>query len=118
MKNPDMALKVFPSRCFVERCVLEGYKRYGLTDHFSAFAKVPRNMRLMYVHSLQSLIWNRVVGRRIRDFGLVPIIGDLVTKQSIEELNDEEVFYSFFFFLFSFSLFLLFFSFFLFMFKS
>ena len=32
----------------------------------------------MYVHSYQSLVWNRVVTHRIREYGLSPIPGDLV----------------------------------------
>ena len=32
----------------------------------------------MYVHSYQSLVWNRVATHRIREHGLIPIPGDLV----------------------------------------
>lgn len=44
-------------------------------------------MRLLYIHSFQSLIWNKIVSRRIKEFGLKPIIGDLV----LETKDDDEV---------------------------
>lgn len=34
----------------------------------------------MYMHSYQSLVWNRVVTHRIREYGLKPIPGDLVLE--------------------------------------
>lgn len=37
-------------------------------------------MRIMYVHSYQSLVWNKVVSRRIQTYGLKPVLGDLVIK--------------------------------------
>jgi tRNA pseudouridine13 synthase len=42
-------------------------------------------MRLMYVHAYQSYVWNRVVSRRIREFGLVPRPGDLAIRGQLEE---------------------------------
>ena len=32
----------------------------------------------MYVHSYQSLIWNKGASKRVKQFGLKPIVGDLV----------------------------------------
>ena len=42
--------------------------------------QIPKNTRLMYVHSYQSYLWNRVVSRRIREHGLQLVAGDLVLK--------------------------------------
>ena len=46
--------------------------------HTYTCVQVPYSSRLMYVHSFQSLVWNRVATHRIRLHGLRPIPGDLV----------------------------------------
>lgn len=47
-------------------------------------------MRLLYIHSLQAFVWNKIVSRRIKEFGLKPVVGDLVLlKEEIEESNDD-----------------------------
>lgn len=51
-------------------------------------------MRLLYIHAFQSYVWNKVVSKRVKEFGLKPIVGDLVAEEEIEEnvegLEDEE----------------------------
>jgi len=42
-------------------------------------------MRLMYVHAYQSYVWNTVVSRRVREFGLVPRPGDLAFRGAIDD---------------------------------
>ena len=58
---------------------------YVLYDLFLA-AQIPKNTRLMYVHSYQSYVWNRVVSRRIRECGLQLIAGDLVLKGKVSAI--------------------------------
>lgn len=40
----------------------------------------------MYIHAFQSLVWNKIVSKRIKEFGLQPIVGDLVLLEQ-EQLN-------------------------------
>lgn len=52
------------------------------TDNISCIFQIPRNNRLMYIHSYQSAVWNTMVSRRIEAFGLKAVEGDLVLKGS------------------------------------
>ena len=52
------------------------------------FGQIPKNTRLMYVHSYQSYLWNRVVSRRIREYGLQLVAGDLVLKGEMLAMSE------------------------------
>ena len=45
-------------------------------------AQIPRNMRLMYVHSYQSHVWNKAASFMMREYGLAPAVGDLIRNKS------------------------------------
>jgi tRNA pseudouridine13 synthase len=47
-------------------------------DYQGALNNIQRNMRLMYVHAYQSLVWNTVAGKRWQLHGSKVIEGDLV----------------------------------------
>ena len=64
--------------------------------------QIPYSSRLMYVHSYQSLVWNRVVTHRLQCYGLRPIPGDLVpgrngngtqtvTRESLDQYTIHDV---------------------------
>ncbi|XP_074050061.1 pseudouridylate synthase 7 homolog [Macrotis lagotis] len=79
-KDPDVALKKLPVKRCVEGQLLRGLSKYGLKNIVSAFGIIPRNNRLMYIHSYQSYVWNNMVSKRIEEYGLKPVPGDLVLK--------------------------------------
>ncbi|VUZ48656.1 unnamed protein product [Hymenolepis diminuta] len=63
----------------LEKTLLLGIVRYGKT--LSALQTLPRNLRQLYAHSYQSLVWNKVASRRIRELGVSEdgkaLVGDL-----------------------------------------
>uniref|UniRef100_H3DEW1 Pseudouridylate synthase 7 homolog n=1 Tax=Tetraodon nigroviridis TaxID=99883 RepID=H3DEW1_TETNG len=79
-QDPEAALKKLPNKRCVEGQLLRGLSMYGKNNIVTAFGLIPRNNRLMYVHSYQSLVWNTMVSRRIDAFGLKAVEGDLILK--------------------------------------
>ncbi|KAH0616487.1 hypothetical protein JD844_027621 [Phrynosoma platyrhinos] len=79
-KDPAAALKKLPVKRCVEGQLLRGLSKYGLKNIVSAFGIIPRNNRLMYIHSYQSYVWNNMVSKRIEEYGLRAVSGDLVLK--------------------------------------
>jgi tRNA pseudouridine13 synthase len=47
-------------------------------DYMNALNSVPRNLRLMYLHAWQSLVFNQALTERVRRHGYAPCAGDLV----------------------------------------
>ncbi|RFU33873.1 hypothetical protein B7463_g2431, partial [Scytalidium lignicola] len=64
------------------------------TDFTGAILKIPRNLRTMYVHAYQSLVWNTVASHRWNKYGDKVIKGDLVLVEAQSSLitdNQDEV---------------------------
>jgi len=55
-------------------------------DFVGALGRLPRTLRQMYVHAVQSVVWNRLVSERLKN-GHNIIIGDLVQPDQSEKLN-------------------------------
>lgn len=79
-QDPEAALRKLPNKRCVEGQLLRGLSMYGKKNIVTAFGLIPRNNRLMYIHSYQSVVWNTMVSRRIEAFGLKAVEGDLVLR--------------------------------------
>ncbi|XP_036748276.2 pseudouridylate synthase 7 homolog isoform X2 [Manis pentadactyla] len=89
-KDPAAALRKLPVRRCVEGQLLRGLSKYGMKNIVSAFGIIPRNNRLMYIHSYQSYVWNNMVSKRIEEYGLKPVAGDLVLKGATATYIEED----------------------------
>ncbi|KAM4873671.1 pseudouridylate synthase 7 homolog isoform 2-T2 [Thomomys bottae] len=89
-KDPAAALRKLPVKRCVEGQLLRGLSKYGMKNIVSAFGIIPRNNRLMYIHSYQSYVWNNMVSKRIENYGLKPVPGDLVLKGATAIYIEEE----------------------------
>lgn len=50
-------------------------------DFLNALVSLPRNVRSMYVHSYQSLLWNKATTYRLKTYGFEVVPGDLILSQ-------------------------------------
>jgi tRNA pseudouridine13 synthase len=75
----------------VERAVLNGLELCGVNAFFNVIQRLPRNMRLMYVHAYQSYVWNHMVSVRLTELDAMSIVeGDLVLKQGASLVLDDD----------------------------
>ena len=77
--NSAEALEALPYKFSAETALIRylGHKDRA-NDFQGALQTIPRNLRIMYVHAYQSLVWNFVAGERWRRFGAAVVAGDLV----------------------------------------
>jgi tRNA pseudouridine13 synthase len=75
----EVALEIIPKQLGYERDLLYSIQKKP-DDWVGAFRKLPNNLQLMTIHSLQSLAFNHILGERIRCGISIssPTIGDVV----------------------------------------
>ncbi|KAG0648526.1 tRNA pseudouridine(13) synthase [Hyphodiscus hymeniophilus] len=72
-------------RKFSGESVLIRQLSFRPSDYLGALSMISRNLRTMYVHAYQSLVWNTVVSERWSRYGSKVIKGDLVLVDSPAE---------------------------------
>ncbi|XP_062187036.1 uncharacterized protein LOC133890601 [Phragmites australis] len=77
----DAALRGIPRHLIVERAILQRLKKYP-GNYLQALMAIPRTLRLLYVHSYQSYLWNHAASMRVEKYGISQVVeGDLVYKK-------------------------------------
>ncbi|XP_071960037.1 pseudouridylate synthase 7 homolog isoform X2 [Antedon mediterranea] len=103
-KDARSTLEMLPSnkRHSAEKELLLGILKNS-DNPIYALSYIPRTTRMMYVHSYQSKIWNAMATKRIQEYGLKPVVGDLaldgdsnknayvVTDSDLNELKIEDI---------------------------
>ncbi|XP_059064023.1 multisubstrate pseudouridine synthase 7-like [Cryptomeria japonica] len=77
-------LKQMPRYLVAERAILTCLKK-NPNNYLQAICSIPRTLRMMYVHSYQSYLWNHAASARVKKYGVEKVIeGDLVYCKEIE----------------------------------
>jgi tRNA pseudouridine13 synthase len=83
-----------PGKFRAEKAIIGYLSETGKrTDYLGALMRVTRNLRTMYVHAYQSLVWNMVASERWARYGTKVIKGDLVLvdTQAAKEAKQDDV---------------------------
>ncbi|KAG9451935.1 hypothetical protein H6P81_004839 [Aristolochia fimbriata] len=77
-KDIDGTLRRLPRHLVAERSILQCLKKCP-GNYLQALKAIPRTLRMMYVHSYQSYLWNHAASFRVQKIGIDRVcIGDLV----------------------------------------
>ncbi|XP_078077333.1 pseudouridylate synthase PUS7L isoform X2 [Mustelus asterias] len=79
-------LALMPEYKTRERLVLRALNRYGNNQEgcTRAWFSLPHSMRVLYIHSYCSKIWNKAASFRLETYGLKVVEGDLVTCDNLD----------------------------------
>ncbi|CAH9125170.1 unnamed protein product [Cuscuta epithymum] len=74
----DGTLRQIPRHMVAERAILQCLKK-NQANYLQALKGIPRTLRMMYVHSYQSYLWNHAASFRVQKHGFDQVaVGDLV----------------------------------------
>ncbi|XP_031248960.1 multisubstrate pseudouridine synthase 7-like isoform X1 [Pistacia vera] len=85
----DGTLRKLPRHLVAERAILQCLKKCP-GNFLQALKAIPRTLRMMYVHSYQSYLWNHAASMRVEKYGTEQVVvGDLVYSKAdnTEELT-------------------------------
>uniref|UniRef100_A0A2P2LGW2 Uncharacterized protein MANES_09G154600 n=1 Tax=Rhizophora mucronata TaxID=61149 RepID=A0A2P2LGW2_RHIMU len=76
--NIEGTLKQLPRHLIAERAIVQCLKKCP-GNYLQALKAIPRTLRMMYVHSYQSYLWNHAASMRVQKYGTEQVVpGDLV----------------------------------------
>tara|TARA_R110002050_G_scaffold25349_3_gene67650 strand:- start:428 stop:1351 length:924 start_codon:yes stop_codon:yes gene_type:complete len=87
-RDAHATLSILPNNLYIERRLLQRYLELDCKDYLGAINGLDRNLRLMYVHSYQSLLWNKVATHRLESLGRQVVEGDLVLEVDFVEQEE------------------------------
>ncbi|XP_071703498.1 multisubstrate pseudouridine synthase 7 isoform X1 [Rutidosis leptorrhynchoides] len=92
-KDIDGTLRQLPRFLVAEKAILQCLKKCP-GNYLQALKSVPRTLRMMYVHSYQSFLWNHAASIRVQKYGTDQLVlGDLVYEESsngVKQIHDSE----------------------------
>ncbi|XP_068340682.1 multisubstrate pseudouridine synthase 7-like isoform X2 [Pyrus communis] len=84
-------LRKLPRHLVSERAILQCLKKCP-GNYLQALKAIPRTLRMMYVHSYQSYLWNHAASMRVKKYGTDQVVlGDLVYCKGNETERVTEV---------------------------
>ncbi|CAH1427928.1 unnamed protein product [Lactuca virosa] len=89
----DGTLRQLPRFLVAEKAILQCLKKCP-GNYLQALKAVPRTLRMMYVHSYQSYLWNHAASMRVQKYGNEEVVlGDLVycNEESCNEIKEVKV---------------------------
>ena len=90
-QDPAAVLQAMPRKMNVERLLIEGLKQHGANNYLAAYQRIPRGLKSMYLHALQSFLWNCAASERVRTYGFSRAVeGDLVLPDCAEDAEGLE----------------------------
>ncbi|KAF4666124.1 hypothetical protein FOL46_003267 [Perkinsus olseni] len=91
--DPEKSLKLMPRMMHIERKIITSLAK-DPNGHLAALQQLPTPTLSLYVHSLQSFVWNHAVTHRLEAYGPTIVVGDIVLSNTRDDTgkgdNDDE----------------------------